>query len=156
MTKTLRILSLLIIVLGVLGVAIGGIFVGEGFAKNNLILNRMKIEKVTLSLDPNNPQSATIIKSASDAQAAADLIATHRRAIAPTYQDLLGGKQFDPTNPKDLTYSQAMNLENYLYTAVMAFGLVQVVQGAGAFMLIVGVALILIGFTLFKLRLKTT
>jgi hypothetical protein len=154
MTKTLRMLALLISILGVLSIGISGIFLAQGFAKNQLIINRLKVEKVTLALDPNNPQSSTTIKSTADAQAAADLIATHRRSIAPTYQDLLGGKQFDPTNPKELTYSQAMNLENYLYTAVLAFGLVQVVLGAGAFMLIVGLALLLIGLTLFRLPAK--
>jgi hypothetical protein len=155
MTKAMRTLALLISILGVLAVIIGGVFLGEGFAKNKMIVDRMKVEKVTLALDPNNPQSTTAIKNAEDAQAAADLIATHRRSIAPTYQDLLGTGKFDPTNPKDLTYAQAMNLENYLYMAVMAFGLVQVVLGAGAFMLIAGLALILIGLTLMRLPIKT-
>jgi hypothetical protein len=115
----------------------------------------MRVEKVTLSLDPDNPQITTAVKNAGDAQKAADLISTHRRSIAPTYQDLLSSGKFDPTNPQHLVYSQAMNLENYLYMAVMAFGLVQVVLGAGAFMLITGLALLLIGLTLMRLPLKT-
>jgi hypothetical protein len=156
MTKAMRTLALLISILGVLAIIIGGVFIGEGFAKNKMIVDRMKVEKVTLALDPNNPQASTAVKNAADAQAAADLISTHRRSIAPTYQDLLGTGKFDPTNSKHLTYSQAMNLENYLYMAVMAFGLVQVVLGAGAFMLIAGLALILIGFVLMRLPLKAS
>ncbi len=155
MTKIMRTLAMLITILGLMAIVLGGIFVGEGFAKNKMIFDRMKVEKVTLALDPNNPQASTTINNAADAQAAADLIATHRRAIAPTYQDLLGTSKFDPTNPKDLTYAQAMNLENYLYMAVMAFGLVQVVLGAGAFMLVTGLALLFTGLILMRLPLKT-
>jgi hypothetical protein len=155
MTKMLRIQAIIISLLGIIAIAIGGIFVYQGFAKNNLIVERMRVEKVTLAVDPSNPQQATSINNAEDAQKAADVIASHRRSIAPTYQDLLGGKQFDPTNPKQITYSQAMNLENYLYMAVMAFGLVQVVLAAGAFMIIAGIALILIGLTFMKLPFQT-
>jgi ABC-type antimicrobial peptide transport system permease subunit len=155
MTKMMRTLALLITILGLVAIVLGGIFVGQGFVKNKMIVDRMKVEKVTLALDPNNPQASTTINNAADAQAAADLIATHRRAIAPTYQDLLGTGRFDPTNPKDLTYAQAMNLENYLYMAVMAFGLVQVVLGAGAFMVVTGLALLFTGLILMRLPLKT-
>jgi hypothetical protein len=155
MTRVLRILALLISILGLIAIVLGGVFLFEGFAKNKMIVDRMQIEKVTLAVDPANPGQVSYINNADDAQKAADLISSHRRAISPTYQDLLGGKQFDPTNPKQLTYVQAMNLENYLYMAVMGFGLVQVVLAAGAFMLIVGIALILIGLVLMKLPVKT-
>ena len=155
MVRMMRTFAILIMILGILAILIGGIFVGQGFAKNKMIIDRMKVEKVTLALDPNNPQASTTIGDAADAQAAADLISTHRRAIAPTYQDLLAGGKFDPTNAQDLTYAQAMNLENYLYMAVMAFGLVQVVLGAGAFMLITGLALVITGLILWRIPLKT-
>jgi hypothetical protein len=62
-----------------------------------------------------------------------------------------GTGKFDPTNPTDLTYAQAMNLENYLYMAVAAFGLIQVVMGSGAYMIIVGLAVFLIGLALYRL-----
>jgi len=149
-----RVLSILISLIGIVAIVVGAVFIFEGVSKNNLITNRMNVEKVTLSVDPNNPNQVTQINTAAEAQKAADTIATHRRSIAPTYQDLLGGKQFDPTNPKELTYSQAMNLENYLYTAVMAFGLVQVVLAAGAFMILVGVGLGLIGLVLYRMPAK--
>jgi hypothetical protein len=144
-------MGLIVLILGLAGVVIGGIFFGMGIAKNNLIVDRMNIEKVTLALDPANPGVSTQINNAADAQKAADTIATHRRAIAPTYQDLLGGKQFDPTNPKDLTYAQAMNLENYLYMAVTAFGLIQVAMASGGFMIITGLALFVTGMALYRL-----
>jgi hypothetical protein len=148
----IRNLGIVVIVLGFLALVIGGIFVGEGVQKNNLILGRMQVEKVTLALDPGNPQALTQINSAADAQRAADLISTHRRSIAPSYQALLGTGQFDPTNPKHLIYAQAMNLENYLYMAVIAFGLIQSTMASGAFMVITGIALGIIGLVLIRLN----
>jgi hypothetical protein len=134
-------LAIMVLVLGVVAIVLGGVFIGQGIIKNKLIVDRMKVEKVTLAINPDNPQELTPIRNAADAQKAADKIASDRRAIAPTYQDLLGGGHFDPTNPKQLVYAQAMNLENYLYMAVTAFGLVQVVTASGVFMVITGLAL---------------
>ena len=149
--KMIKTLAILVLVIGIVGIAVGSIFVGEGFAKKKLIVDRMNVEKVTLAVDPNNPTVTTQINNSADAQAAADTIAKHRRSIAPTYQDLLGGKQFDPTNPKQLTYVQAMNLENYLYTAVTAFGLIDVTLASGAVMIITGIALLFIGIIIFRM-----
>jgi hypothetical protein len=149
--KLVRRVAILVAVLGLVALVLGGVFIGEGIAKNNLIVDRMKVEKVTLALDPNNPTVYTQINNASDAQKAADTIASHRRAIAPTYQDLLGNGKFDPTNPQDLTYAQAMNLENYLYMAVTAFGLIQVTMANGVFMVITGIALGGTGLALYRI-----
>jgi hypothetical protein len=145
-----RILSIIIALIGVVGIIAGAVFVFEGFSKNDLIVSRMATENVTLAADPANPKQLIQIRNADDAQKAGDLISTHRRSIAPNYQALLGAGQFDATNPKDLTYAQAMNLENYLYTAVLAFGLVQVVLGAGAFMIITGIGLGATGLLLYR------
>jgi hypothetical protein len=151
-----RFLSILISLIGVLAIVIGVVFVFQGISKNNLITNRMNVEKVALSLDPEKPNELTPINNSTDAQKAADTIAEHRRSISPSYQDLLGSGRFDPTNPKHLTYAQAMNLENYLYLAVTAFGLVQVVEAAGAFMILVGLGLGLIGLVLYRIPAKQT
>ena len=147
----IRKLAILVLVLGIIGVVLGGVFVWQGIAKNNLIVDRMKIEKVSLAVDPNNPKELTQITNAAEAQKAADTIASHRRAISPSYQDLLGSGRFDPTNPQHLTYAQAMNLENYLYMAVTAFGLTQAVMGSGAYMIVVGLAVFIIGLALYRL-----
>ena len=144
-------LSISIMLLGVVALALGVVFVVEGIMKNNLIVTRMDVEKVALALNPDNPGTVTQINDIADAQAAADIIASHRRGIAPTYQDLLAGGRFDPTNPTHLTYAQAMNLENYLYLAVTAFGLIQVTEAAGLFMIITGLALGGGGLVLFRM-----
>jgi hypothetical protein len=153
--RMIRLSSMVITILGVIAIVIGAVFVYEGISKNNLIVERMNVEKVSLALDPNNPTQLTQIANADDAQRAADTIAEHRRAIAPSYQALLGNGRFDPTNPQHLTYAQAMNLENYLYLAVTAFGLIQVALAAGAFMIVTGVALTLNGLVLFRIPMKT-
>jgi hypothetical protein len=149
--NTVRGLSILIIILGVVAIAIGGVFIGQGFAKNKLIVDRMEIEKVSLALDPESPDVYTEVEDINAAQEAADIIAEHRRGIAPTYQELLAGGRYDATDTQHLTYAQAMNLENYLYLAVAAFGLVQVAMGAGAFMVVTGIALGGTGLALHRL-----
>lgn len=149
--KSVKFLGVIIIVLGIIGLGIGGTFFGIGLAKNQLIVDRMNVEKVSLAVDPNNPSVYTQINNAADAQKAADTIATHRRAIAPTYQDLLAGGRFDSTNATHLTYAQAMNLENYLYMAVTAFGLIQIAEATGGFMILTGLALGAAGFALYRL-----
>ncbi len=136
-----RNLSFIIMFFGLVALVLGGVFIVEGIMKNNLIVNRMKVEKVTLAVNPDNPSVLSEINNAADAQKAADTIASHRRAMAPTYQDLLAGGRFDPTNPLHLSYAQAMNLENYLYMAVTAFGLIQVTMATGLFMVVTGLAL---------------
>ncbi|MCK4862756.1 MAG: hypothetical protein KAS25_00600 [Dehalococcoidales bacterium] len=145
-------LAILVMVLGLVSIVIGGVFIGQGFAKNNLIVDRMEIEKVTLAIDPENPDEYTLIADIDAAQVAADTIAEHRRNIAPTYQELLAGERYDPTNPAHLSYAQAMNLENYLYLAVAAFGLVQVALASGAFMVVTGLALGGTGWALLRVH----
>ena len=151
-----RALAIIVTILGVIAIVIGAVFIYEGVAKNDLIVNRMKVEQVTLALDPSNPNQLTTILTAAEAQKAADTIAEHRRSIAPSYQALLnkGTGKFDPANPTDVTYAQAMNLENYLYTAVLAFGVVQIVLAAGAFMIVTGVTFEVVALILFKLSPK--
>ena len=148
--KFTQVLAILVMALGLVSIVIGGVFIGQGFAKNNLIVERMEIEEVTLAIDPANPDEYTLITDINAAQGAADTIAEHRRNIAPTYQALLDGGRYDPTNPAHLSYAQAMNLENYLYLAVAAFGLVQVALASGAFMVVTGLALGATGWALLR------
>ena len=148
--KLVRPVSIVVILLGIAAFVIGLVFLVIGIQKNNLIVDRMNVENVTLALDPDEPGVYTRVDDAESAQRAADIIAEHRRSIAPTYQDLLGGKPFDASNTTQLTYVQAMNLENYLYLAVTAFGLIQVAMASGGFMIISGLALFLIGFAVYR------
>lgn len=152
--KMVRVLSIFVIILGVVAVVIGGVFIGQGFAKNNLLVSAMQQEKITLGIETDKLAEGDVIDSAQEAEIAGDTVREHRHGIAPTYGDLLGDKQYDPTDVTQLTYAQALNLENYLYLAVLGFGITQVAMGAGAFMVITGVALGGTGLALHRLSRK--
>jgi len=143
-------LSILVIVLGIVSIAIGGIFLGQAFAKNDLLVTAMQQEQITLGIDSAYMAQGEVIDSAREAEIAGDTVREHRHNIAPTYGDLLGGAQYDPTNLDQLKYAQALNLENYLYLAVLGFGVTQIAMGAGAFMIVTGVALGVAGVVLLR------
>jgi hypothetical protein len=147
MKTTVGKLGTTVIILALIIVIMGIIFLQQGFSKQSWLTNNIKQENITFEIDGKQ----TVIDNAEKAQKAGDTVREHRHSIAPTYGDLLGGKNFDPTNPKQLTYAQALNLENYLYLAVASFGLVTVVLASGGFMLLTGIALGMIGFALIKI-----
>jgi hypothetical protein len=149
MNSKIRNLSLVIIIFGVVALAMGIVFVQQGFSKESWLVQNMKQEQITMSDQPG-----VIVDNAKLAQEAADTVREHRRSIAPTYGDLLGGQNYNPTNTTQLSYAQAMNIENYLYLAVTAFGVFTVVKGAGAFMIVMGLALGTTGYTLWSTARK--
>ena len=148
--KTIKTLSLLVLCFGLVAVVMGGVFIGLGVSKDNQLKEAMRVEKVTLGIE--SELEGELIDSLPEALVAGDTIREHRRGIAPSYSDLLGEDRYDPTNPQHLSYAQALNLENYLYLAVVAFGLTQAVTATGAFMVVTGIALGGIGVTLYKLN----
>ncbi len=147
----IRKLAILILVLGLVGIAIGAVFVYQGIAKQSMIQTAMPQENVTYLLPKEEAEKGNVIDTASEAQKVADTVREHRHNIAPTYDALLAGGQYDPTNPKHLTYSQAINLENYLYLGVLALGLTQVVSASGVFMIVTGIAFGGTGIVLLRL-----
>ena len=148
--KLNRNLAVLVLLLGVMAVVMGAVFVGQGVAKDAQLKEAMRVEHVTLGIESDDLEGE-VIDSLAEAQKAGDTIREHRRGIAPSYSDLLGGDKYNPEDPKQLTYAQALNLENYLYLAVVAFGLTQSVAASGVFMLVTGLALSGTGLTLFRL-----
>jgi hypothetical protein len=146
MNGKLRYLGLSVLILGTIGLVIGIVFVQQGFAQERWLEQTMNQEQITM---PDG--SGTVINNEATARAAGDLVRQHRHNIAPTYGELLGGQNFDPTNPTQLTYAQALNLENYLYLAVTAFGVFTVIKATGAFMIVAGLALGATGYSLRRL-----
>jgi len=134
-----------IIILSVFALVIGIVFVQQGFSKEGYLVRAMQEEQI--ELDGVNG----IIDTAEEAQVAGDTVREHRHGIAPTYGDLLGGERFNPEEPAQLTYAQALNLENYLYLAVASFGLATVVKGAGAFMILTSLAMATAGFGMWRI-----
>ena len=155
MHKKLFTIGIIVLVIGCIGIIAGAAFVGQGFAKQMYLVESMKQENIKLGdLGITGEDADKVIDNAKYAQMVADKVREDRHQIAPSYEALLGGKHFDPTDPKQLSYAQALNLENYLYLAVASFGIVDIALGTGAFMVITGIALILIGILLFKFARK--
>ena len=152
--NTFKMAALVVLLLGIVGLGVGGAFVGIGFAKNNQIATYLRAEKVTLGLSAADVAKGKVVDSLTTAQNAAQMLTKHRQSIAPTYNDLLGGQPFDPTNLTQLKYEQAMNLQTNIYTAVLAFGLAQSIMANGAFMIAIGIAMIVVGLVIFKIAKK--
>jgi len=145
-----RTLAVAVLLLGLAGVVIGGVFVGMGISKSNDLKEAMQEEQITLGIEGEDLEGG-VIDSMGEAMAAGDIIREHRRGIATTYSELLGEGRYNPEDPTQLSYAQALNLENYLYLAVVAFGLTQATAGSGAFMIIAGLALMGTGTILYRL-----
>ena len=137
-------LGITVIVFAVISLSMGIVFIQQGFAKETYLVEAIKQEQIELD------GVEGIIDTAEEAQIAGDTVRKHRHGIAPTYGDLLGEGRFNPTEPKQLTYAQALNLENYLYLAVASFGVFTVVKATGAFMVFMGLALGATGFGLMR------
>lgn len=151
MNKMIKNLSILILVFGCVAFIMGIVFVYEGASKEVFLATIMKQENIKLSdLGVTGSKANEIIDSQETAQIAGDTVRAHRHAIAPSYTALLGSNRFDPTNPKDLTYAQAQNLENYLYLAVLSFGVTEIAMASGGFMMLMALALGATGFVLLR------
>ncbi|MGA2368469.1 MAG: hypothetical protein ABSF74_07870 [Dehalococcoidia bacterium] len=155
MSGKLKVSGIIVILLAVAALAMSTAFLFEGFSKQMFIENSMREENVKLGdLGITGPKAGRLIDDAETAQIAADTIRGHRRLIASSYGALLGAGKFDPTNPTDLKYAQAVNLENYLYMGVLGLGVTTIAEAMGGFMLIVAVALGIIGCLLVNMSKK--
>ena len=150
-------LSRIVMIMAVAAIVIGIVFIYMGVSKADYIHDQMVAEKVPASIGGGNLTG--YVDSAAKAQAVADTIKKHRQSIAPSYGNLTrygnGGKGgYDPVStapyPPDptktigqemLDYTQALNMENYLYMGVFALGFTQAVTVIGVFMILVGIAL---------------
>lgn len=143
----MRKLGIVVIVCAVVALAMGVAFLQQGFAKEAFLVEAMQQEQITIEGVDG------IIDSAAKAEIAGNTVREHRHGIAPTYGDLLGEGRFDPTKTQQLTYAQALNLENYLYLAVTAYGVFTIVKVVGLFMIVMSLAL---GATGYALTRRTT
>lgn len=148
MNTKFRNLGIIIVFFAVISLVLGIVFVQQGFAKSAFLTEAMQQEEITL----NGVEG--IIDTAGEAQIAGDTVREHRHDIAPTYGDLLGGERYNPADLTQLSYAQALNLENYLYLAVASFGVFTVVKATGAFMIMMGFALGAIGYALTSIASK--
>jgi len=153
MLSKLMPVSRVVMIMAVAALVLGIVFVYQGVSKASAITGQMREEAVPSSIFVENAPEGDIIDTAAEAQKAADTIKQHRQNIAPSYEDLLAGGRYDPTNPQHLSYTQALNMENYLYMGVFALGFTQAVTAIGVFMILMGLAL---GAIWLALRKKKT
>jgi len=144
MSSRVKTLSIIVLVFALISLAMGIVFIQQGFAKEAFLVEAMRQEQITFE------GVEGVVDNAKDAQIAGDTVREHRHGIAPTYGDLLGDERFNPTEPMQLSYAQALNLENYLYLAVASFGIFTIVKVTGVFMVVMGLALGATGFGLMK------
>ena len=144
MNTAKKILAVVVILIGLVNMGVGITFLTIGISKQNYLQTTMDQEQITLELTDEQIAAGDYVDSAAEAQRAGDLVREHRHEMG-TYSEVLGGGRFDPTNAEQLTYAQALNLENYLYLAVASFGLVTIAIAAGASMLVTGIALVIVG-----------
>ncbi len=150
-----KFLAIGITIVGLASIILGVVFIQMAAQKEAWMRDAAALEKVTLGLNEEQIKSGQVVDSSAEMQAAADVLREHRRSIAPTYNDLLKGGRYDPTNPQHLTYAQALNMENYLYLGVLGFGVTQIVTVTGAFMIVVGLAIGAAGMLLYNMAKKT-
>src|SRR5512138_1272879 len=145
MTTTYRKRSIILYVLALIALVSGIIFIQQGASKYMLIKRLAATEKVTAGLSEEQIKRGEFVDSLKKMQNAGDLIRGHRQKIAPTYNELLGSGKYNPADPKQLTYSQAINLENYLYLGALSFGITYLMMGVGAFMIIAAFSIAIVG-----------
>jgi hypothetical protein len=156
--KSLKIIAVIVIILGLVGIGVGGTFLGLGFSKNHQVAETLREQKVTVGLEADSIAQGNVVDNLTEATVAAQVLGEHLKNIAPSYTDLLAGGRFDPANTRHLSYAQGMNVQSYFFTSVIAFGLAQSVMANGLFMMAAGLALILGGFGFYKIanKLATT
>ncbi len=150
MVHVSKYLGIVVIVFAVISLAMGIVFIQQGFAKEAFLMKAMKQEQIKMQ------GVEGVVDNAAKAQIAGDTVREHRHGIAPTYGDLLGGERFNPTKPEQLTYAQALNLENYLYLAVASFGVFTIAKAVGAFMIVVAIGFGSAGAALLAVSRKLT
>jgi uncharacterized membrane protein len=129
-------LSRIVMIMAIAALVMGIVFIYQGVSKANMITEQMREEAVPASMFIGN--ATGVIDTAAEAQKAADTVKEHRHGLVASYADL---GRYNPGNQTHLSYTQALNLENYLYMGVFALGFTQAVTVIGVFMILVGIAL---------------
>ncbi|MGD0353816.1 MAG: hypothetical protein ABSB31_00035 [Dehalococcoidia bacterium] len=155
MSVKLRVSGIILILLAVAALSMSAAFLYEGFSKQMFIEGAMRTENITLSsLGVKGPNSGLVIQNAETAQIAADKVRADRHLISPSYGALMAGGKYDPTNPEHLAYAQALNLENYLYMAVLGLGVTTLAEAIGGGFLVIALALGVTGYSFLVLAKK--
>ncbi|MBU2607963.1 MAG: hypothetical protein KKF26_01445 [Chloroflexi bacterium] len=123
----------ILLIAGVFSIVMGAVFISQAISKRSLILQTMLVEKVSYEAADGAIQG--IVDTPEEALVMAGILADHRRENYGLYVELA---RDDPNRAQIL---KAMTMENSLYIAQLGYGLTEVVQANGIFMLVIGLAL---------------
>ncbi len=137
-----------VVVLGLIGLAVGIVFIVNGYSTQGLIADRLADEQITLGLPQQGEEgyvAGNVVDTAGEAKVASDTIREHRQDTYGTYADTSRGSV-----ERD-TFLDALTLENSLNLAQAGFGVSTMAIGSGVFMIVMGAALAATGTTLYYL-----
>ncbi len=130
-----------VLLLGMVALAIGVVFIGQGIAKNTMITEAMQVEQITYG---GAEEIEGVIDTVAEAELMAGVLKEHRMEIG-IYSEL------DREDPQRDTILKAMTMENSLNLAQLGYGVVTVVIVSGIFMVIIGMAVSGTGLVLYRL-----
>ncbi|MFH0913891.1 MAG: hypothetical protein V1849_01200 [Chloroflexota bacterium] len=133
-------IAIIALVLGVVSLAIGGVFIAQAISKQNMITEAMKEEKVTYQGVDG------VIDTPAEAALMAGVLKEHRFNNYGFYSEL---KRDDPKRDQIL---KAITLETSLNLAQMGYGLTQALQAIGLFMILVGLGFGVTSFSLMRME----
>ncbi len=137
--------AIFVIVLSIVSIAVGGVFIAQGLATKQLVVDGLRSERVTLGIEESEALSGEMVDTPEEAQAAAETITQHLRERYGTYADTARG------SAERVTYLDGLTLINSLNQAVMGFGMVTVVIVSGVLLTIMGLTTGTIGVAMIEL-----
>jgi len=137
-------LAAVLLVAGVISLVLSGVFIFQGISKSNMIIEAMRLEKVTYGGADGNIDG--IIDTPVEAITMANILREHRMERYGYYSEL------ERDDPNRETILKAMTMENSLNLAQMGYGLTQVVQATGLFIGLMGLTLVTSSAFLFRIK----
>ncbi len=131
--------AIFVIVLSIVSITVGGVFIAQGLAIKQLIVDGLRSERVTLAIEESEALNSEIVDTMEEAQTAAETITQHLRERYGTYADTAQGSE------ERATYLDGLTLLNSLNQTVMGFGMVTVVIVSGVLLIIMGLNTGIIG-----------
>ena len=123
-------------IVGLLLLVGGTYMVVQGLSVRNEIRDELKAEQITTSQDARLP--GVLVKDAETARAQADVIKEHTLGTWGPYSEL------PRDDPRRAQFIDGVTLRTALNMAVMGFGVTDLVIGAGALVLVAGLATLLL------------
>ena len=137
--------AIFVVVLSIVSIAVGGVFIAQGLATKQLVVDGLRSERVTLAIEESGALNGEIVDTLEEAQAAAETITQHLRERYGTYADTARGSE------ERVAYLDGLTLINSLNLAVMSFGIVTVVIVSGVLLIIMGLMTGTIGVAMIEL-----